>query len=262
MALRKYDCISGIMMSNLDVRIFAPSYKRPYSSSTQELYPEVTLIVSESEKADYESHGNRVETCPDSVQGNLCRVRNFIIKSNSDADCVVILDDDCKGIYRFSHSKGIKERLDGEALTSFIQHATQLALDGGIKLWGINCVQDPMAYRESMPLSFIAYIGGPFSGHCKTDLFYDEQLPLKEDYDLTLQHLWKYKKILRLNSYHYEVDQATQLGGCATYRSSTREREQFEALTRKWGNSIIRRDKASRRSFDFNPILKFPLKGH
>ena len=248
-------------MTDLDIRLFAPSYKRPYLSSTQVLYPEVTLIVSESEREDYEAQGNRVSTCPDEVQGNVCRVRNFILQSNHDADCVVILDDDCKGIARFNREDNTKMKLGSVELADFVQHATRLALDGGVKLWGINCVSDPNAYREFTPFNFVAYIGSPFSGHCKTDLFYDERLPLKEDYDLTLQHLYKYRKVLRVNAYHYFVDQAKQGGGCATYRSSSRERQQFELLQQKWGKRIIRKDTASRRLFDFNPILDFPLNG-
>ena len=32
-------------------------------------------------------------------------------------------------------------------------------------------------------------------------------------------------------------------------------------LQKKWGKDIIVRDKASKRSFDFNPIIKVPIKG-
>ena len=254
-------------MSDLDIRFFAPSYKRPYRSSTQELYPNVTLIVKESERADYESNGNHVETCPDEVQGNLCRVRNFILQGNEDADCVVIMDDDCRGVGRFEHNTSgqgppvTMVTMDSDELIRFAEQATVMSGDGGIKMWGINCVSDPMAYREYTPFGFVSYIGGPFSGHCKTDLFYDERLPLKEDYDLTLQHLYKYKRVLRFNGYYYLVDQAIQGGGCASYRNSKREAQQFNALQGKWGKKIVRKDRASRREFDFNPILKFPLKG-
>lgn len=32
-------------------------------------------------------------------------------------------------------------------------------------------------------------------------------------------------------------------------------------LQKKWGSNIIKRDNKSKRGFDFNPILKTPLKG-
>ena len=37
-----------------------------------------------------------------------------------------------------------------------------------------------------------------------------------------------------------------------------KEKQQFFALQNKWGKDIVIRDKKSKRSFDFNPILKIP----
>lgn len=246
-----------------DIRFFVPSYRRPQRSITQRTYPFVTLIVAESEREDYEKAGNRVMTCPDEVQGNVCRVRNWILRQNADADCVVIVDDDCRAIGRYARrGEGyVEKHLDADELLEFADHAVQLAQDAGVKLWGLNCVPDKQAYRESMPFSFVSYIGSPFTGHLKTDLFFDERLPLKEDYDLTLQHLNRHRRVLRFNGYYYYVKQAKQAGGCAAYRNLDREREQLELLQRKWGREIIRRDHGSKRSFDFNPILKTPIKG-
>ncbi len=247
----------------MDIRFFAPSYRRSKRSITQKRYPQVTLIVAESEADAYREQGNRVETCPDAVQGNVCRVRNWIIEQNADADCVVIVDDDCRCIGRFVRKGEIytEKHLDADELTGFAEHATVMAQDMGVKLWGVNCVPDKQAYRESMPFSFVSYIGSPMTGHVKTDLFFDEQLPLKEDYDLTLQHLNRHRRVLRFNAYFYRVKQAQQAGGCAAYRNLDREREQFERLQRKWGRDIIWRDYGSKRSFDFNPIMKTPIKG-
>jgi hypothetical protein len=44
-------------------------------------------------------------------------------------------------------------------------------------------------------------------------------------------------------------------------RNLKEEERQFELLQKKWGTKIIRQDKKSKRSFDFNPILKSPIKG-
>jgi hypothetical protein len=66
---------------------------------------------------------------------------------------------------------------------------------------------------------------------------------------------------LRVNYACYDVKQAEQEGGCATYRNIQKEIMQFNLLQKKWGSRIIRQDKKSKRSFDFNPILKLPHKG-
>ena len=76
-----------------------------------------------------------------------------------------------------------------------------------------------------------------------------------------MQHIKKYGGALRFNFAHYDVKQAEQEGGCATYRNLDFEKEQFADLQKKWGKDIIKRDKGSKRSFDFNPIIKLPIKG-
>ena len=103
--------------------------------------------------------------------------------------------------------------------------------------------------------------------HIKTDLRFDESLPLKEDYDFTLQNLNKYRIALRVNKFYYKTKQAEQVGGCATYRNIEREKEQFLLLQKKWGSSIIKRDKKDRsnksdkkKNYDINPILSVPIK--
>jgi len=243
----------------MKVSFYAPSYKRPEKSITQINYPFVKLVVRESDAADYKANGNDVVVVPDSAQGNLCRIRNYILDNFFDCDCLILLDDDCRGIYRWDMQKKIK--LDPDELQEFAENASILCDDYGFKFWGLNCVTDKGAYREHTPFGTLQYIGGPFQAHLKNEIRYDESLPLKEDYDITLQHIKAYNGCLRINYACYDVKQAEQAGGCATYRNNTREAEQFELLQKKWGSSIIKTDKKSKRSFDFNPILKVPLKG-
>jgi hypothetical protein len=83
---------------------------------------------------------------------------------------------------------------------------------------------------------------------------------LKEDYDLSLQVLNKYRKTLRFNAYHYLVKQHTNIGGCANYRTLAKEKEQLKLLQIKWGSKIVREDKSGQ-GYDINPIIKTPIKG-
>jgi len=245
----------------MKIKIFAPSYKRPRRSITQLTYPCVKLVVMESEAEEYIKNGNEIIICPEAEQGNLCRVRNWILNNlYGDADCLIILDDDCKFIGRWQDQKQIK--FNNEDLIEFCEQSSLLCKDFGFNFWGLNCVTDKGAYREYTPFGTLQYIGGPFQAHLKeSKIRYDENLPLKEDYDITLQHIKKFRGALRINFAHYEVKQAEQEGGCATYRNLDREKEQFFMLQKKWGKDIITRDRKSKRSFDFNPILKVPIKG-
>jgi hypothetical protein len=90
---------------------------------------------------------------------------------------------------------------------------------------------------------------------------------LKQDFDMTLQQLNLERVVLRVNSHHYSCNQSTNAGGCAAYRNRDREREIFERLQSKWGKDIIHEDSSNKghtskqKRFDYNPILKSPIKG-
>lgn len=243
------------------VKFFAPSYKRPEKSITQQNYPQVQLVVRESEADEYRSNGNDIVVCPDSAQGNLCRVRNWMLDNlMDDADCMVLLDDDCSGIKVYQNQQAVQ--LSPDELTEACEGWAMLCQEWGFHFWGLNCTPDKGAYREYTPFGTLQYIGGPFQAHmASSQIRYDEDLPLKEDYDITLQHILQHGGCLRINFAHYSVKQAEQAGGCATYRNLDREKQQFFALQKKYGKDVIKRDQGSKRSFDFNPILKVPLKG-
>ena len=146
-----------------------------------------------------------------------------------------------------------------------IQEGMLIAEDLGVVFWGLNCMPDKQAFREYTPFGTRQYIGGPFQAHCKNPLRYDEKIYLKEDYDMTLQVLNKYRKNFRFNMYHYHCDQATLAGGCADYRSVAREMEHNDMLRKKWGSRIVQFDPINRsnkiKTFDINPIIKPPITG-
>ena len=84
---------------------------------------------------------------------------------------------------------------------------------------------------------------------------------------MTLQQCNKYRGCLRLNFLTYNVKQSEQKGGCASYRTLMREKEQFELLRKKWGSEIVREDKSHKghskkqKRFDYNPVIKVPIDG-
>ena len=251
----------------MKISLNCPSYKRPYVE-TLEYLPFCKVWVCETEYEAYktENPGGEIIAVPYGVQGNICRIRNYILDREFEAgyDVVVIIDDDMKAMYRYV-SDGIygyyKKKIAADEYMDFLEHFSILCDEFGFKLWGVNSNIDPMSYRHFAPFSTTNYIGGPFTAHLKNDIRFDEKLPLKEDYDLTLQHMMKYRGALRANMYHYDVKQSEQKGGCATYRNLENERAQFELLQKKWGSDIIQYDRKSKKNFDYNPILKIPIKG-
>lgn len=252
----------------MKISVCCPSYKRP-KVLTLKYLPFVRVYVDIKEYEDYKKLNPEAEiiSCPEGIQGNLCRVRNYILDEEfkNGADVVCIVDDDLQKIAYFENNS--EYEIKKENFISFLEKYSVICEELGAYFWGVNVNSDKKCYREYSPFSTVAYIGGPFQCFIKNagGLRYDENLPLKEDYDMSLQQLNKYRKVLRVNRFHYYCLQSKQAGGCATYRNLEREKEQFRLLQKKWGSKIVKEDshskKQNRKVFDYNPILKIPIKG-
>ena len=261
--------------SAMKISINAPSYKRPSKVLTLDYLPMCRIWVDCKEYDEYKKHYPKADivSCPEGVQGNLCRVRNWIIKQEFERgmDVVLIIDDNLNRVERFAYRNGFgyeHEKVEAEDFMAFLEKYSIMAQDIGAKLWGVNCNADKMAYRYTRPFSTVSYIGGPFQCFLKGNrCWYDEKLPLKEDYDMTLQQLNKERVVFRVNAYHYICKQSENAGGCATYRNMQREREQLARLRKKWGSAIVKVDETNkgrtskRKQFDYNPIITIPIKG-
>ena len=234
----------------MKISVNAPSYKRPDDVRTLDYLPFCKIWVDNKEYEEYKKHNPKANiiSCPDGVQGNVSRVRNYILKTEFERgmDAVVIVDDDLSCIRRFEFSEmenfGYETHIiTAEEFLPFIEKYSILAKDLGARLWGVNCNCDPMAYRHNTPFSTRSVVLGPFGVFLKGNrCWYDEDLPLKEDYDMSIQQLNMERVVLRVNAYHYLCKQSENKGGCAAYRNRSREEEQLDALRKKWGGQLLR----------------------
>ena len=237
----------------MKISINCPSYKRP-KVETLEYLPFCKVWVDCGEYDEYVKNNkgfeNNIVSCPKGIQGNVARIRNYILDEEfkKGYDVVVIIDDDLKGIYYFENFDGFaynKVLVEKDVFYDFIEKYSLLCKEFGFKLWGVNLNPDPLNYRQYSPFSTNSVILGPFSCHLKNDIRYDEKLPLKEDYDIALQHLNENRGILRINKFYYICKQSKQSGGCATYRNYSKEMEQLKLLQKKWGENIVKIDTIS-----------------
>ena len=254
------------------ISLCSPSYRRSDKVKTHRAYPSVKFYVAESEAEEYRkaNKGLNVVEVPDSVQGNVSRIRNHILETEfwNGADGVVMIDDDVShvGMFEAEDSEygryGYREKkLTEPELLDFIERGFLLCEEWGYKFWGLNPNQtDRKSYKHNTPFNTHAFIGGPFQAYLPNPLRYDEQLYLKEDYDMTLQHIREYGGCLRFNAYHVVSNQADLGGGCAVTRNVKAEMEQVKLLQRKWGTDVVKTEK-SKRDYDFNPKLYIPLNG-
>lgn len=261
----------------MKISVNCPSYKRPVVETLKYL-PFCKIWVDNKEAEEYKKANKGFEdniiSVPEGIQGNVSRIRNYILEEEfkRGIDVVCIIDDDMKGIYRFEKKKesnfGYEKHLvKADEFMDFLENYSILCEELGFKLWGINLNGDKLSYRHYAPFSFNSCILGPFSCHLRNNIRYDESLPLKEDYDISLQHLNKYRGILRINKYHYICKQSTNTGGCATYRNLDREIAQLKKFQKKWGCDIVKIDYSNKgktkkqKRIDYNPIVKVPIKG-
>lgn len=265
-----------------EIVVACPSYRR-FVVETLRYVPFCKVYVAPEEYEAYldfnPKHTENIVKCPKGVQGNVSRVRNYILNTEFEngADIICIVDDDLRAIEHFEMSEDgtyayEKVKVKTNELIDFIYRNSLLCHEWGFKMWGVNINSDTKAYSHCSPFSTTNVVLGPFGVFLKgMQCRYDERLPLKEDYDMTLQNMNLYRGVLRLNKYHYVCRQSEQKGGCAMYRNMEREKEQFELLRKKWGSKIVRLDTGKREGkrgnkkkrvyIDYNPIIKVPIKG-
>lgn len=255
----------------MKLTVCIPSYKR-YLVKTLEYVPAARVYVDESEYEEYkkENPGADIVLCKSGIHGNISRVRNHILREEfkKDIDCVVMLDDDINYISRYREK--VRYDYKKEEVLNVLLKCAILAKDWGVFFWGFNCSRDPQNYREYTPFSTVSFIGGPVQAFMSgNNVWYDERLSLKEDYDMTLQQLHRNRCVLRFNYLSYTAKQSSQVGGCAAYRNIEEEERQLELLRKKWGGDIVKIDNTDRshksskkkKTVDYNPVVRVPIPG-
>ena len=241
--------------------IVSPSYKRAGKVQIREWLPDVTLAVHEFEAAEYKKkNGGNIMILPDSLKGNMAKVRQFILETVEVGEWITMMDDDIKEVGYFGSPTGQPSQvaLDTEGFYELLEHGNSLANELQTGIWGLNVQSDPKFYREFNPFSLSSPVLGTFCVLKRTKgIDYDARLGLNEDYDIYLQYLRKYRKTLRMNRYYYQGDHLNLAGGCGDYRVIDEERRQAEVMQGKWGKQIVKYnfDKST------NPRLYPPIPG-
>lgn len=253
-----------------ELSIVIPSYKRWEKLVGYDYFSSAKYIVPESQYEQYVKGRDkkRFIAIPDSEDGNIVKKRNWILKNilrplvmiDDDVDCLMMTEG---GEYfkKFGRAKQCI-RLTPEEAEGILIQACNLAYQFGCPIFGFNLNTDGRNYQQYKPFSLTQPILGPCSGHLDHDLLYDEEMDLKEDYDISIQALNKYRKILRMNKYAVNADHKDNKGGCVSYRTLERERAACEAIERKWGTKIIHYNTQKGKYTSYlNGVVNVPIKG-
>lgn len=241
--------------------IVSPTYGRAGKVKTRKWYPDIALAVVESAYDEYvDKEGGTIIKLPESVLGNMSKTRNAILDLAGKDEWVVQLDDDIEEMGWMGDASGdpTYNAYDVSTFWEFLNIHTEMAEDLGTALWGVNLQADPKFYREYTPFSLSSPVLGPFSVQKPSaGIRYDARLGLKEDYDLFLQHLHKWHKVLRVNRSYYKAAHITNSGGVVSFRNMEEEERQAKLLQKKWGSKIVKYDKNK----SINPKITSPIAG-
>ena len=137
----------------MNISVCCPSYKRP-RVETLEYIPFCKVYVDCEEYEEYKKANPKsaqIISCAKGIQGNLCRIRNHIMRTEfeSGADVVCIIDDDMQGMYLWVGDEKIhsisKKKIEADELLEFLEKYSVICDELGFKFWGGNCNQDAVA---------------------------------------------------------------------------------------------------------------------
>ena len=237
------------MASENKLTIAIPSYKRPAAVAGYKYFDSAVIVVPESQAKEYAENyfRRRIVAIPDAADGNIARKRNWILKNMPRP--VLMLDDDVEGLTttegeydkrgRFLGRSNQNIKLSPAQAMAVIENGFNLAHQWGCALWGLNVNTDGLNYQQYKPLSISSIVLGPFQGHLRHGLLYDERMGTKDDYDFSIQVLNKYRKILRINKYAYQCKHGGNAGGIVSQRTMEVESGYCRAIEKKWGRGVI-----------------------
>jgi hypothetical protein len=208
------------------------STKRPgnIEKMNEKINVEATWYVGNNEKNDYRSAKKVIES------GGLCESRNrILLEAFKRGLTAVELSDDLKGL-SLAIDKENKRNMD---FTESLDLIYNRMVEHGAYYGGCAPTDNLFYFNPDKKISFTKFIVGDFILIRSCDIFFDENLKLKEDYDYTLQHLYKYEKVLRCNDILASFLHRSNKGGAVAVRTSDLEQESIKRLHDKWGEQIV-----------------------
>ena len=202
--------------------------------TSHKLFPSATLVVPESETADYAAIPlPERTTIPDSVTG-VSAVRNWILPHFQE-DAVVMLDDDITACICMVSLRCRK--LSPEETLAMITNTAWCARGAGARLFGWHQRSDPRLLQRNDPFGVNHWVGGAV-GVVRDEAGgvpkWDELLKCKCDIDATLQELLDNRLVWNEARFCFVQDRDKNLGGNSLFRTADRIATEKRHLKRKW----------------------------
>lgn len=211
----------------MNIHVAVISHARPHSvAKMQELVDvDLTWYVGHGEGKEYMEAGAKhvIES------GGLCPSRNRALRDafRQGKTCVQ-LSDDLSAVKFILENGAVREAVSFSEVLDYMEKELSKTL---YRLAGV--APTPNAFYFHKPFSDDLFIVGDFIMVRPCNLFFDENLMLKEDYDYTLQHFNRYGGALRFNAILATFAHRSNKGGAVEYRTSDREKEAISYLFSK-----------------------------
>jgi hypothetical protein len=165
--------------------------------------------------------------------GNLMDSRNFALNHafNLNNICVQLSDDIKKVVINKNFGEHKKVDLDF-AIKDIVSKFNQIK---GVKLLGVPPTDN--FFFANKIVSINTFCIGDMLFVKPSDIRFDTQLTLKEDYDFTLQHR-ELGDVIRYQKYLFTFEHYSNKGGAVDVRNDKEEQRNIMILKSKWGGKV------------------------
>ena len=232
-------------MLELPFKIVIPSHHRPEAILKNPLYGAAHVVVNDDAQVDeYREAAARANITPGEFvvcgpQPSIAAVRNFIVREVWDASepFVIQMDDDFYGFQPTMHWR-----------TSLVANPVDVAAvfwesyissnDAGAHVFGYAHKADPKTRNPSRPISLRGWLRAVV-GVSDHSLYYDDQLYLMEDLDISLAAQAKDRIIWQDHRWAPVLGPNWAKGGISHTRTEARRLECYERINRKYGPRTV-----------------------
>lgn len=191
-----------------------------------------TWYVPENELSVYASQGIHAKK----DGGSLCSARNNALRDAwlTGVPCIQVSDDIKRILHVFPTKKFelVDFNFAIEAILKEMGASTS-------KLGGIPPTDNPLNFNPKYKIKRANFIIADLIVVKPCDLFFDEKMSLKEDYDYTLQHIEKFGEVTRVEYVMAQFLHKTNAGGAVAARTAELEQKNIKYLIQKWGHERI-----------------------
>lgn len=220
-----------------------PSYHRSNEQLTIDYLSslgidEVYLSVQNKEDAEnYQKYADKVKTIIYREGSNVSDNRNAILDYFPKNACIVQFDDDIKNISTLQVIDGknkLNPILDGKTFKKLFEKMFKVAIRRGGKIFGVYPVSN--AFFMKQVIRDVALVEGTVIGIVNSNLRFNSNYPLKEDYAFSCEHINRYGSSYRFDFVTANAKHRTK-GGCKDFWDTEQENV-FKRFIKQYGKLV------------------------